>query len=452
MDDVNYDLSAKIAAPKTVDTGTEFDVVVTVSNDGAEDADAYSVNLYRNGEIVDTKASQYGLAEGEKENITFQQTLGLTDGESAEYKAVVVYEADENPDNNETETVTVARKLSNLPKVTGLAGERSEQGVSLTWDEIVIGDAMPTLVEEGFEEGVSGAQEFEGWTFLDNDDVMSGGIQDVEIPGFTGGESKCSFLVFEPGASASAGYQPHSGTKCLISLYAIDPAQNDDWAISPVLSGDAQTITFWAASCGQYLETFEMYYTTMDSTDPADFVKVGEHANIPSEWKQYSFEVPEGAKHFAIRNVSADKFMLRLDDFTFTKLDGFDGELKGYNVYRDGVKINDALVAEPSFVDTEADAEAHTYHVTAVYDKGESELSEPVTIDQSGIDAVLAAGMKVAVEGKFIVVTGAAGKLVTINAVDGKTIHSAQGDARVAVNSAIYLVTVDRKTVKVIVR
>lgn len=452
MDDVNYDLSAKIAAPKTVDTGTEFDVVVTVSNDGAEDADAYSVNLYRNGEIVDTKASQYGLAEGEKENITFQQTLGLHDGESAEYKAVVVYEADENPDNNETETVTVARKLSNLPKVTGLAGERSEQGVSLTWDEIVIGDAMPTLVEEGFEEGVSGAQEFEGWTFLDNDDVMSGGIQDVEIPGFTGGESKCSFLVFEPGASASAGYQPHSGTKCLISLYAIDPAQNDDWAISPVLSGDAQTITFWAASCGQYLETFEMYYTTMDSTDPADFVKVGEHANIPSEWKQYSFEVPEGAKHFAIRNVSADKFMLRLDDFTFTKLDGFDGELKGYNVYRDGVKINDALVAEPSFVDTEADAEAHTYHVTAVYDKGESELSEPVTIDQSGVDAVLAAGMKVAVEGKFIVVTGAAGKLVTINAVDGKTIHSAQGDARVAVNSAIYLVTVDRKTVKVIVR
>lgn len=455
MDDVNYDLSAKIAAPKTVATDAEFDITVTVANNGAEDADAYSVNLYRNGEIVDTKASQYGLAEGEKENITFKQTLGLHDGESAEYKAVVVYEADENPDNNETETVSVLRKLSSLPKVTGLAGERSEQGVSLTWDAIVIGEKVPTQVTEDFESGEAFAKEFAGWTFVDKDESAVGGFQGSDIPGITAGQTLASFFVFNNGVfGGNQTFEANSGDSYLAALFRYDGGTVDDWAISPQLTGDAQIISFFAKSySSSYPELIEVWYSTSDA-NPDSFVKVDEFGSkVPSdEWTQYSAALPAGAKYFAIRSCATDAFMLMIDDVTFTKLDGFDGEHKGYNVYRDGVKLNDAPVAEPSFVDTEADAEAHTYHVTAVYDKGESELSEPVTIDQSGVDAVLAAGMKVAVEGKFIVVTGAAGKLVTINAVDGKTIHSAQGDARVAVNSAIYLVTVDRKTVKVIVR
>ena len=452
---LNHDLSAAISAPATVETGKEFNVNVTVTNEGVEDSDSYTVNLYRDGEIVATQTNQYGSASGEKENFTFKQTLGLTDGESAEYKAVVVYEADENPDNNETAAVTVARKLSTLPKVSGLAGERSEQGVSLTWDAIVIGEKVPTQVTEDFESGEPFAKEFADWTFVDKDESAVGGFQGSEIPGITVGQSLASFFVFNNEIfGGNQTFNAHSGDSYLAALFRYDDGTVDDWAISPELTGDAQTISFFAKSYSKdYPELIEVWYSTSDA-NPDSFVKVDEFgAKVPTaEWTQYSAALPTGAKYFAIRSCATSSFMLMIDDVTFTKLDGFDGELKGYNVYRDGVKLNDAPVAEPSFVDTEADAEAHTYHVTAVYDKGESELSEPVTIDQSGIDAVLAAGMKVAVEGKFIVVTGAAGKLVTINAVDGKTIHSAQGDARVAVNSAIYLVTVDRKTVKVIVR
>lgn len=452
---LNHDLSAAISAPATAETGKEFNVNVAVTNEGAEDSDSYTVNLYRDGEIVATQTNQYGSASGEKENFTFKQTLGLTDGESAEYKAVVVYEADENPDNNETAAVTVARKLSTLPKVSGLAGERSEQGVSLTWDAIVIGEKVPTQVTEDFESGEPFAKEFADWTFVDKDESAVGGFQGSEIPGITVGQSLASFFVFNNEIfGGNQTFNAHSGDSYLAALFRYDDGTVDDWAISPELTGDAQTISFFAKSYSKdYPELIEVWYSTSDA-NPDSFVKVDEFgAKVPTaEWTQYSAALPTGAKYFAIRSCATSSFMLMIDDVTFTKLDGFDGELKGYNVYRDGVKLNDAPVAEPSFVDTEADAEAHTYHVTAVYDKGESELSEPVTIDQSGIDAVLAAGMKVAVEGKFIVVTGAAGKLVTINAVDGKTIHSAQGDARVAVNSAIYLVTVDRKTVKVIVR
>ena len=454
-EDINYDLQGAISAPATVETGAEFNVTVTVSNEGAEDADAYTVNLYRNGEIVDTKTNN-GLAEAESEVVTFKQTLGLHDGDSAEYKAVVVYEADEVPDNNTTATVVVNRKRSTFPAVTGLAGEKTADGNSLTWDEIVIEEAMPMDVIEDFESAEPFAKEFEGWTFVDGDGKPVGGFQSIDLPGIVPGTTTGSFFVFDNADNTfNQSYDTTSGTKFLATLFNYDGSTIDDWAISPLLTGEAQTISFQARSySADYPEKIEVWYTTDDSTNPNDFVKVEAFGTktLPGSFALYTADLPAGAKHFAIRSCATDSFMLMVDDVCFKAISGFDGQLQGYNVYCDGVKLNDALLAQPSYLHATEDDAAHTYHVTAVYDKGESELSEPVTIGQTGVDSVLAAGLKVYVEGKSIVVTGAEGKLVTIYSVDGRTIYSAQGDARVAVNTAIYLVTVDRQTVKVAVR
>lgn len=452
---VDYDLSAHISAPEKVETGKEFNVTVKVDNEGAEDSDVYTVNLYRNGELVASDNNVYGVAQGESEVHTFKQTLGLHDGESAEFKAVVVYEADEDPDNNTTEAVTVARIVSLLPGVTGLAGVKTDAGHSLTWDAVVIGEPAPTEVTETFDEATSWAQEFEGWTFVDVDQSAIGGFQGMELPGMTAGQSLASFFVFDAsGEEFNQTFAAHSGDKYLAALFRMDDGTTDDWAISPMLTGDAQTISFFAKSySSQYPEKIEVWYSTT-GTDVESFVKIEAFGTktVSGEWTEYTANLPAGAKHFAIRSCATGSFMLMLDDVTFTRLDAFDGELKGYNVYCDGVKVNDAPVTEAAYTHVPADDAAHTYHVTALYDKGESELSEPVTIDQSGLDSILAAGLKVAVEGRDIVVTGAAGKLVTVNAIDGKTLHSATGDARVAVAPAVYLVTADGKTVKVLVR
>ncbi|MDE5979704.1 MAG: choice-of-anchor J domain-containing protein, partial [Muribaculaceae bacterium] len=320
--------------------------------------------------------------------------------------------------------------------------------------------AQPMQVTEDFESGESFAKEFEGWTFVDLDNGFQGGFQNIDIPGVTPDKTKGSFFVFDNADDAfNLSFATTSGTKFLATLFNYDDSAIDDWAISPILTGDAQTISFFARSySNDYPEKIEVWYTTSTSVDPADFVKVESFGTktVPCDadrnFVEYTADLPAGAKRFAIRSCATGSFMLLVDDVTYTALDTFDGELKGYNIYCDGVKLNDAPLTEAAYVHADVDDAAHTYHVTAVYDKGESELSEPVTIDQSGIDAVLAAGIKVAVEGHAIVVTGAEGKLVTINAVDGRTIYSAQGDARVTVNSSIYLVTADRKTVKVIVR
>ena len=455
--DIDYDLSASIAAPAKVEAGKEFDVNVTVSNEGAEDTDSYTVNLLRDGEVVDSKVFNYGLAADEKDVATFKQTISLHDGESATYKAVIVYEADQNPENNETAEVVVSRAISTLPAVTGLQGEKTEGGNSLTWDPIVIDEPSPKDVTETFEDAESWAHEFDGWTFVDGDNSLVGGFQNINLPGITPGSTFASFFVFDTtldGINDNPTFAAHSGEKYLAALFRYDDGQVDDWAISPLLTGEAQTISFFAKSySAQYPEKIELWYSTSD-TQVESFIRIEEFGTqtLSAEWTEYSAQLPQGAKHFAIRSCASSSFMLMIDDITFTRLEGFDGELKGYNVYCDGVKLNDAPVAEASYLHVPADDAAHTYHVTAVYDKGESELSEPVTIDQSGIGAVLAVGLKVAVEGRSIVVTGAADNLVTINAVDGKPLHAAKGDARVSVAPAVYLVTADGKTVKVIVR
>jgi len=455
---LDYDLSAAItSAPVKVAADQEFNVTVEVSNVGALDVESYTVDLYRDGEVVDTKTVQRKLASDESANVTFKQTLTVA-SESADYKAVVVCDTDMDVTNNETGAVTVTRKLSTVPVVTGLTGEKTETGNSLSWDAIVIGEPVPAEVTEDFESGESFADEFADWTFVDVDGGENGGFQNAEIPGHPE-RSAYSFFIFDASAPGfgdgeyAASFAAHSGDKYLATMFQYDNSPIDDWAISPLLPGTAQTISFYAMSYNdRYRETIEIWYSNVDSTSPEDFQKITTFENLPKEWTEYTADLPEGAKRFAIRSCATGSFMLMLDDVTYTKLDGFIGTLLGYNVYCDGVKVNENLLTETTYLHTPADTEAHTYAVTAVYDKGESEFSELLTIEKSGIDMVSSVAVKVSVEGKSIVVTGAEGKTVTINAVDGKTVYNAVGDARVTVAPAVYLVTVDIKTVKVIVK
>ena len=95
----------------------------------------------------------------------------------------------------------------------------------------------------------------------------------------------------------------------------------------------------------------------------------------------------------------------------------------------------------------------HTYHVTAVYDKGESELSEPLLLEKSGVEGIASmAEPKVKTEGRVIIVSDADGSKVDIFTADGRTILSALGNTRMAVTPAIYMVRVGTRTFKVIVR
>ena len=242
------------------------------------------------------------------------------------------------------------------------------------------------------------------------------------------------------------------------------PMQCDDWAISPRLYGGEQIVTLYARSffgegnyAGAYQEDFEVLYST-STTNISDFVSAGYVKKAPFAWTKYSFRLPNGALYFAIRSRSTDQFFLFIDDVTYIPAQGEPAvrTLKGYNVYRNGIKINSALVTGTTYTDDKARADVdHTYVVTAVYGEGESRPSNEATIKLSGIADVENAGISVYGGEGSIIVSGAEGRKVEVFNAQGMAValvSEASDKARIAIGAGVYIVRVGNVAVKVVVK
>lgn len=458
---IDNDLAAAaITAPSKVKAGAEYKVSVTVANDGVNAAENYSVELYADSELVATKEGT-ALAGGEKTSVDFDLTMSAIATEPVVYFAKVVYAADENETNNQTDNVTVNVIVPNFPVVDDLAGVAQDGSVKLTWSEpsIEAGEAAEAVTED-FEDADAFSATYGDWIFVDGDKSEVGGFQNMDLPGIVPGETKGSFWVWDQEVSGgNQTFDAHSGTKYLFALFRYDDGTTDDWAISPELDGSEQTISFYARSySSSYPEKIEVYYST-GSTEPADFVKInGAGANsVPGAWTLYEATVPAGAARFAIRSCATSSFMLMVDDVTYIPASSSAGlDIVGYNVYRDGVKINDAVVEECEFTDANVEAGSYEYAVTVVYAKGESASSNvaAVTVATVGLDSAFAAAVNVTVADRNIVITGAAGKPVAVYATDGKAIYTGVGAAKTVVpaQSGVYVVKAADTVKKVLVK
>lgn len=454
---IDHDLAVTdIKAPAAVAAGTEFKVAVSIVNQGSNAAQDYTVDLYANGEKAQT-VNGTTLASGADTTVEFPLTLSVVSPETNTYKAVVTYAADLDTDNNTSDEVTVTLKHNSHPTVEGLAAEETAQGIKLTWNEPDTSAPAPGERTEDFESGSHGDLTFEGWTFVDGDESPVGGFQGLDIPGITPGSTKASFFVFDASTvtgNTAASFAAHSGDKFLGTLFRYDDGTIDDWAISPVLPGTAQTISFWAKSYSdQYPDKLAVYYST-GSLDIADFTEVVAPKVLTTTWTQITANLPAGAKYFAIRSMATGSFMLMIDDVTFTSTGAaVELSLEGYNVYRNGEKLHLDPVEEAEYHDTEVAEGTHTYHVTAVYDKGESR-PVAVTADKSAIASVLAGQLAIKAASKSIVVTGAQGMNVAVYNVDGKTIFAGAGQAKTVIpaQTGVYVVKAGTTVSKVIVK
>lgn len=458
----------KIDAPAEVPPNEPFSLSVSVENLGQAVSPAYTVELYRDGELLTTESGE-GLGSGLSAEISFADCLGVTSPESVEYHAVVKVAGDGDEDDNISAVAKVSLKLHPFPAVSDLAAELTDGGVSLSWSAPDASAGFSEPVTESFEDYEPFTATPGDWTFIDMDHGKIGGLgmgegnQTVEIPGIPV-DSQQSWWVWDvetvPLAANGAQVTGASGNKFIVQMYNYDPSQtvpNDDWAISPELSGEAQTVTFYARSFqNSFLETFEFLYSTAGK-NPDDFILVERKHMIGWEWALYSFEIPDGAKYFAIRCTSENKFMLFVDDVTFTPR-AATGELaiEGYNIYRYGEKINDAPVTATSFTDPVLAECIRTYVVSTVYDRGESRVSNAVTVGSSGIADVVPAGdVTVAVEGREIIVTGAEGHSVAVYTVDGRivfTTSAAPAALNIPVGTGLYVVKASSIVTKVIVK
>ncbi|MBD5213868.1 MAG: hypothetical protein HDS75_03465 [Bacteroidales bacterium] len=453
-------------APVSVEPGAEFTLSAEIENVGLEDAKGFKVNLLCDEDIVDTKTIAL-LATNNKTSVTFNHSFSIFETGTHAFAVELDYALDMLDTDNSAELEVVVR-TNTLPTVTDLAAEPADNGAKLTWSAPT-GAKAKVATTENFDAAYIGwKSEIEGWTFLDLDRGFIGGIGSKQLPV----SGRQSFFVFNNTLSALqngniAAFAAHSGNQFLCSMYSTigdNMVQSDDWAITPELSGEPQVISLYASSFQsdpgetQYLETFQLLYSTTD-TDPESFTLIEEYVKIPATWREYKAYVPEGTKYFAIRCVSYNQYMLFIDDVKYVAKNAATESVTpaAYNIYRDGLKLNDEPVAANTFIDETIDHKStYKYHVSALYDATESLPSNEVVYDstKSGVDAVGYDTVTISTSAGVITVAGAEGADITVVAADGKVIAAEKGLAvnRFNVQPGIYIVKAADTVVKLSVR
>ena len=455
IDDINirnvfdYNLDARLVAPKQVTAGQSAQCLVTVRNIGDKVADDYTIDLYANNKIVATLRGEILAPEASK-TFTMLYKSKVTDPEVSKLKAVVVFDKDMDKADNTSQTLDINLKASDLPAINDLTGHVDEAGdiVTLTWT------APDTKISETTED-FEGFKAFEikdlsPWTMEGDRERKTGVWEDFTFP--HAGEP-FPFIVFNPSEiteyDLSRWCTPHSGKQFLASITNYSAKGNNGWLISPSLSGKKQTIRFWAKSFDGY-ESIEVRCSkTTADTASLNNVLMTEN-KIRNKWKEYQVELPEGTKYFAIRVTSKFQQMLMLDDITY---ESGVGTIIGFNIYRDGQNIATVDAQTTIFKDNTADKGNHNYTVTVIYDEGESRMSNSVSAVTSLKDNEKAETIVRTIPG-HIVISNSSGQEVAVFAANGKQVFSGCGQQNLLIPMMrnTYVVKVGNKVYNVLVR
>ena len=455
IDDINirnvfdYNLDARLVAPKQVTAGQSAQCLVTVRNIGDKVADDYTIDLYANNKIVATLRGEILAPEASK-TFTMLYKSKVTDPEVSKLKAVVVFDKDMDKADNTSQTLDINLKASDLPAINDLTAHVDEAGdiVTLTWT------APDTKISETTED-FEGFKAFEikdlsPWTMEGDREHKTGVWEDFTFP--HAGEP-FPFIVFNPSEiteyDLSRWCTPHSGKQFLASITNYSAKGNNGWLISPSLSGKKQTIRFWAKSFDGY-ESIEVRCSkTTADTASLNNVLMTEN-KIRNKWKEYQVELPEGTKYFAIRVTSKFQQMLMLDDITY---ESGVGTIIGFNIYRDGQNIATVDAQTTIFKDNTADKGNHNYTVTVIYDEGESRMSNSVSAVTSLKDNAKAETIVRTIPG-HIVISNSSGQEVAVFAANGKQVFSGSGQQNLLIPMMrnTYVVKVGNKVYNVLVR
>lgn len=329
--------------------------------------------------------------QSERFELPFTPLAGY--GQQMQLFAEVEYADDQDPSDNLSPLASLLIDHNLYPSVSNLTVGECR---TLQW-QLPAAAALATRIDDFESYPAWEAYALGDWHTYDLDHGATLGIYGLDYPL---SYQAYAFGVFNPvlmqmDYAYSPNYRPHSGDQYMAS-FAVDAHEvntngNDDWLVSPLLNGEAQTIELWAKSAQpSFLETFQILASST-GCEPADFTQlVAEYGSIASQWQQYTAALPEGTRYFAIRNVSHDKLALFIDDVTFAPEPPV---LLGCNLYRDGQWLCFVPKEFCQFTDQDATANATSrYQASAVYAEGESELCDPVlysTIEQVRADAAL---------------------------------------------------------------
>ncbi len=218
----------------------------------------------------------------------------------------------------------------------------------------------------------------------DVNDVMDGGPMDssrgivnIEFYGgdmasfFTGSSFDNNCYYTEPGTKLfQVGFaEYYTDLSDLNTAYGFESAGvNGDIMYDDAANGDlnissAESACYMAGAVPARWFSDDINYETREHWDiGADFIPGTTLVLTPPSNLQYSVQQET--------NVN----------LTWDAPQGSDGTLLGYNVYRDASQINGSLITELLYLDEGLTDGIYSYSVTAVYEEGESDPSDPVEV------------------------------------------------------------------------
>lgn len=419
----------------------------------------------RNGEIVATVPGS-AIAAASKKDFTMEYLATLDDSaeESIVFSAVIEFAADENTGNNTSEAISFSVRGNNVNPVANLDGENTGSEVILNWEPVqsvaapVPGE--PVTVTDDFESYEPFIVENIGdWSTVDCDGATTLVTPRIPVAYPHQGEPMAwqIFNVVDADVwteeTRDNAFGPCSGDQYIICMSADYPAENDDWLITPRLDGRSHEVSFYAKAATYDSEWINVYYSTTDR-HPDSFAKLndGDRIYVSDGWRKYTFTVPNGARYFAVRCIRRT-VMLMVDDFTYNIHDGQPdaATLVGYNIYRNGVKINESPVTEPTFADNSAST-GDKYRVTALYEEGESAYSPEFIADMSGVANITETAIRISGGNGEIIIETADSIGYTVYTTDGRTAATGTTPDRIPAVPGIYIVRAASTVAKVIVK
>ncbi len=451
--------------------GLTSEVTVKVMNNGSAPSRDYLIEVTDSEGVTAGSLTQQWIAPGGVVTRCVPVSPEAGWGAEKELTVRIVSADDELSANNVSAPCVVPVEYPELPAVTDLGGAGcGYHAVELVWSAPVVPEpetvAMTEDVERYDDFAVEGALEERGWMLHDGTggatclpvDPVTG--LEVEHPGFG---RPHAFMVLNSGKAGLSLYnadgtpsawKPHSGDRCLAAMSNVN-GRNNGWLISPELTAMSQTVSFYVKSAlAEMPETYEFLYS-VTGRNLTDFVRSATRM-APAEWTKADFNLPRGARYFAIRCTSTDAMALLIDDIRCVTLSSMpeDMLLMGYNVWRDGAMVNTEPVTAHSYLDFDVEEGDHLYCVTALYSLGESAPSNEVTLTSALASVEAGEGPEISVVAGGVRITGAAGVPVRVWTLAGTLVAEAPDGADTVIGLApgIYVVTAGGHVAKAIVK
>lgn len=436
--------------------GRPYEFQVAASNLSVNKITDAAIEVYRNG--VKAASHPVTLEPLSTQTLTIKETIPVNTTDSVfKYTMKLNLEGDVDLKNNSTAEVSVPiLHDAPMPEVQRLLSLSSSR-LDLTWEAPDMSKVPADRVTEDFESYQANTPNFGKWTSVDRDKRPNINFTNNNIQLFD--TKPAGFLVLDRTPWINElSFEAHvDGIKMAASLTTNDDLPADDWLISPELNGAAQTVSFWASAYFKYKLPFEVWYSTK-SKNLDDFVRI-DSTMFNVQWKRFDYNLPQGAKYFAIRAIHTFKYagdgnspLMLVDDASFTPAGTGQANLLGYNIYCDGEKLNATPIEQKEYKGTLMPG-THDYQVTALYDRGES---KPVTVSiTAGVENYLDNATKVEGLKGAISITTSANASVNVYSLQGThvlSVNAAPGTTLLNLPAGIYIVNVAGKTHKLTVR